>query len=68
MADSVTEDGFRRRHVSLRELLARGVPYPIAVEAIASVELDQDDGGAHTGRGPSWLVEDDDGVRIVDRD
>jgi hypothetical protein len=63
---------------TLSRLLAMGVPYPLAVEAIASTALDRDqgDGGAHTRRArthevtdqPAWLREDPDGYRIVDRD
>lgn len=39
---------------TLQRLLAMGVPWHLATEAIASTSLDrdEDDGGAHTGRGP----------------
>jgi hypothetical protein len=56
-------------------MLARGVPWPLAVEAVASTALDLDDDRARTRSvrdqtrpEPSWLREDVDGVRIVDRD
>jgi hypothetical protein len=47
MADETREE-------TLQRLLAMGVPYYLAVEAISSTALDreEDDGGAHTGRGP----------------
>lgn len=61
----MSEDEFRRRYIAMRGLLAQGVPWPIAREALASTALDRDQTHEVV---PSWWREDDDGVRIVDRD
>lgn len=51
----------------LGRLLAMGVPYSLAVEALASTALDRAETHAVTGQ-PAWLQDDPDGYRIVDRD
>lgn len=55
---------------TLARLLALGVPYYLAVEAIASTALDREpEASTHEVTDqPAWLREDPDGYRIVDRD